>query len=455
MPFLASLLDHALVGAPVVLDSATILVVGVCDPLRSAGVHQETDLLDGAAVTSIIRAAGARLPVTDERRESVDLSHDRGAVYVVASLRRCLERFVAGRRRVTDQASTRSHDGVEGFRRAAPHATASLGAHVRLMLASWAWNAVGAPSKKSDIDCALTGESAHPREQAKIIPISHHRVTPRGSGLGSRLLVRGPPLVGYRPVPFHNDNHGRQKEGSMRPWAKRLAAFLVCLGVMTGMASGSWAINEVYGPFPDFKGFTVVTLEFIINTWVGITIKIPFDGRITIGRPDRWVVKVNVIKPIFVATYIKIVTTSAPFNLATDNLTVTDITAIDLNPGGDPALVPPMTGFNAVTPEVEPIPGEVEEFTGISGTIYSAGPVVTSRIGDLGTLLPGYDISSFTGDPDSVVYVSQAVIPANDFAVPALEIPTLSQWGVIGLILLMAASALWMLRRRNATPRTI
>jgi len=34
-------------------------------------------------------------------------------------------------------------------------------------------------------------------------------------------------------------------------------------------------------------------------------------------------------------------------------------------------------------------------------------------------------------------------------------IPTLSEWGVIGLILLMAASALWMLRRRNATPRTI
>ena len=34
-------------------------------------------------------------------------------------------------------------------------------------------------------------------------------------------------------------------------------------------------------------------------------------------------------------------------------------------------------------------------------------------------------------------------------------IPTLSEWGVIGLILLMAASALWMLRRRSTAPRTI
>jgi len=34
-------------------------------------------------------------------------------------------------------------------------------------------------------------------------------------------------------------------------------------------------------------------------------------------------------------------------------------------------------------------------------------------------------------------------------------IPTISEWGVIGLILLMAASALWMLRRRSTAPRTI
>ena len=34
-------------------------------------------------------------------------------------------------------------------------------------------------------------------------------------------------------------------------------------------------------------------------------------------------------------------------------------------------------------------------------------------------------------------------------------IPTLSEWGAIGLILLMAASALWMLRRRSSAPRTI
>ena len=38
---------------------------------------------------------------------------------------------------------------------------------------------------------------------------------------------------------------------------------------------------------------------------------------------------------------------------------------------------------------------------------------------------------------------------------PAGAIPTLSEWGVIGLILLMAASALWMLRRRSTAPRTI
>lgn len=33
------------------------------------------------------------------------------------------------------------------------------------------------------------------------------------------------------------------------------------------------------------------------------------------------------------------------------------------------------------------------------------------RLGDLPALLPGYDLSRFTGDPDSLVYLAQATVP--------------------------------------------
>lgn len=117
------------------------------------------------------------------------------------------------------------------------------------------------------------------------------------------------------------------------------------------------------------------------------------------------------------------------------SLTLVDIWAKDLNP---PWLSPlRQTGFDPINPEM--VPAGPENFIGRSGTLYPA-PLVATTLADLPSLLPGYDLSPFEGDPMSIVYVAQASVPASDFNAPA-TIPepgtlTLLGIGTSGLLIL-------------------
>jgi len=97
---------------------------------------------------------------------------------------------------------------------------------------------------------------------------------------------------------------------------------------------------------------------------------------------------------------------------------VVDVYGIDLNPTGS---VLAESGFNPTFPEVTP--GSNEEFIGIStGTDYPATFSTTTPLSDLSGVLTGLgfnpDLSAFSGDPNSIVYVFSADLPVNDATTP-------------------------------------
>jgi hypothetical protein len=213
------------------------------------------------------------------------------------------------------------------------------------------------------------------------------------------------------------------------------SAVVFFLGVTVLFVSSPAARGQTtFGPFPDFKGFKNVAVTTTINTYLGATFHIPFDGNITIGIRDRFSATINVPVPVFVPTYVTVFTTAAtPFNPATDSVILTDIVAMDLNPSLDPALIPPLTGFNAVTPELVAL--GLETFDGArTGTPYS-GPFQTVPVAGLASLLPGYDLSAFNGaNPNSIVYVARVTVPASDL-VPEPASLAIFAAGSIGLML--------------------
>jgi hypothetical protein len=120
---------------------------------------------------------------------------------------------------------------------------------------------------------------------------------------------------------------------------------------------------------------------------------------------------------------------------------LTDIYATDLGGalGGPDGDVPLLTGFDPVDPQIVPI--SIEEFIGNSGTIYPSD-LETVTLGDLGALLPGYDLSQFVGDPNSIVYVAQATVPLSDITTTVSEPTTLG-------VLLVGFSGLLALGLKN------
>lgn len=192
--------------------------------------------------------------------------------------------------------------------------------------------------------------------------------------------------------------------------------------------------QTTFGPFPDFKGFKNVAVTTTINTFLGTTFHIPFDGDISISIRDRFSATINVPVPVFVPTYVTVFTTAAmPFNPGTDSVILTDIVAMDLNPSLDPALTPPLTGFNPGSPELVAL--GLETFDGAhTGTPYT-GPFQTVPVAGLASLLPGYDLSAFNGaNPNSLVYVAHVTVPATDL-VPEPASLMLFAVGSIGLML--------------------
>jgi hypothetical protein len=181
-----------------------------------------------------------------------------------------------------------------------------------------------------------------------------------------------------------------------------LLAAITSLGILrTGAAT------LTFGPVVDFKGVEGPTAEIMIPTSFQLLIPVPFDGFIPIRIPDRRRFEINRTANILAAGYATI-TTTVPGAIAPE-ITLTDIWAQDRNPGGKDLH---LAGFD---PEIVPL--SPEEFIGHSGTVYTSFLDTTSTVGNLSTLLPGFDLSAFEGDPNAIVYVSQTLVPVFD-AVP-------------------------------------
>jgi len=160
-----------------------------------------------------------------------------------------------------------------------------------------------------------------------------------------------------------------------------------------------------------------------------VQISIPFDGSIGIGIDNTQTFTVNVPVPIIQFSYIQLNIIPLP-GMLNQNMLATDITALAL--GGANDLI--ATGFNPATPQV--VPASLESFIGLSGTIYTSAPIITSTLGGLAALFPGFDLTGFSGDPNSIVYIAQTLIPVADAVIPLPGALPLFATGLGGLVLL-------------------
>jgi hypothetical protein len=177
------------------------------------------------------------------------------------------------------------------------------------------------------------------------------------------------------------------------------------------------------GPFPDFAGTLTVTASVTVLTGGTAVVPIPFDGTLRITIRDRLTLGVSVTVPVFVPTFLATTICGDPDVCA---LHVADVWAFDLNPGGTLSL----TGFDPASPQITPLSQEM--FIGGSGTAYPA-PMVATTLANLPAALPGFDLSAFSGNPNSIVYVAQRDLPPNDF-VPEPGTFILSGASVLGLL---------------------
>ena len=203
------------------------------------------------------------------------------------------------------------------------------------------------------------------------------------------------------------------------------------------------------GPFPDFKGFTD-RVTWTIDTCAKTDL-FPLDQRgifgpnfyghfhhfVNIHDRHTFTVHSSIPIPVFAASYIQVTypdfwffnnPTQAEFNAFWESnapVRIVDVWAKDLNPSGD-AIV--LSGFDGPVPGMVPEYGE--QFFGNSGTGY-VGSSTTTTVGGLGSELPGFDMSAFAGaDPEGIVYISSAIIPASD--VPTVPEPSSLVLAVIG-----------------------
>jgi hypothetical protein len=192
-----------------------------------------------------------------------------------------------------------------------------------------------------------------------------------------------------------------------------LAAALVIFGLSAQSLGGTFNI----GPFPDYKETIIVNVPFEISVFVGISVSIPFDGTISIGKTIKRTVLVPTPTPIFAATYFNVpdprqfVGQIYEDVFSASDIVITDIWALDLNPAGDPFDIQ-LTGFDPTDPEMVPLSDQ--SIVGQSGTEYFSSLNITTTLGDLSSQFPDLELSGFSGDSDLIVYVSQTTVPGFD-----------------------------------------
>ncbi len=196
---------------------------------------------------------------------------------------------------------------------------------------------------------------------------------------------------------------------------KKLLLMCVCLAVVCSTTN---AEEYEYGPFNNYEGleerYTGVTIPMTgeVGFWD------PIGGKeYTISSKGGATYWIEYAVPIFSATYYGFETEAgSPFDPNVDSVTLTDVIAKNTQPGHDPCEIPELTGFDAGDPQIVLLSGGAQTggwYEGMSGTIYHAD-VCAVTLSDLSSVMDGYDVSKFTGDGDSTVYVQQAVIAAND-----------------------------------------
>ena len=227
---------------------------------------------------------------------------------------------------------------------------------------------------------------------------------------------------------------------------KSIRLLTLCLFAVTALITPAKAAT--FGPVPD--GFQIVPtpMTVTIESFLGLQLGIPWDGSVRIGISDNHTFTFNVPVPTILFSYVNIdITEPQPLSL-NDNLRLTDIAALAL--GGPNDLIG--TGFDPNNPQV--VPASAEVFIGnASGANYICDVNLVTTLGNLASLLPGYDLSGFSGDPNGLVYVSQATMPLWD-AIPVPEPSSGLLVSLFGLALLAQARRRGVIARRMSTTKT-
>ncbi|CAG0995256.1 hypothetical protein PHYC_02522 [Phycisphaerales bacterium] len=107
--------------------------------------------------------------------------------------------------------------------------------------------------------------------------------------------------------------------------------------------------------------------------------------------------------------------TSGANGIADGIVQVTTVYGIDLTPGAPQVS---LTGFDPLNPQLVPLSGET--IYSRFGTTYESVASLTLPLSNIGSILPGHDLSWFAGgDPGSTLYAFQTYAPLDEFLAPA------------------------------------
>ncbi len=190
---------------------------------------------------------------------------------------------------------------------------------------------------------------------------------------------------------------------------KNLLLTSLCVLLMAAPAS---AINQKYGPVPNYNGTketgtgTSIPTSgtwFVYNPVTQNTMK--FGGW---GGGEYWV---HYTAPVFVNSYIEV----DPCYPSSSSMRLIEAVTYSEEPD-EPYQIPNQRGFTAADPEVTPGNPGTFFFAGKSG-VHHAASVVTIPVSALqqpSSPLFGFNTSKITGPPENLVHVVQATIPAGD-----------------------------------------
>lgn len=193
------------------------------------------------------------------------------------------------------------------------------------------------------------------------------------------------------------------------------------------------------GPYPNFEGTVEESVGIIIPTVGQVGVNDPRTGEVIwFGPRGGLEIWVEHSVPVFSASYLEFHTSAEdPFDPDAHDIILTEVWS-KIDEDDPPYPVPQLTGFDPGDPEIGPVGDGVEWFEDQEGEHYESETAVCT-LAELQTMLPGYDLRRFSAtgrDPNSIVYVQQATVPAAGFVITA-PIPTVSEWGLIIMTLLL------------------